>query len=189
MTEHKLRLSCLETYLVLSSESPNIEMEDAPIFARSEGDGEEEKTPKPKKEAAYKRKGGDRDSGSESDCELDNFQMQRAFKLKKGERAESLADSDVNSMDTSKTDPQMEGATESESEDSCKDAFKSVAQTHQQNKGELCWIHPSYHLSGNHVAEPLKGKKDKMAFRKNVEERRQLLPIKTKVINEIVADC
>ena len=47
------------------------------------------------------------------------------------ERAESLAESDVNYTDMSKADSHVEGATESESED----APKLAAQTHQHNKG------------------------------------------------------
>ena len=131
MTEHKLRPTCLETFIVLSSD---VEMEDAPIFTRSEGEDEEEKTPKPKKKAASKHNGYDHDSGSESGFKSDSYKTPKAFKLKKraAERAESLAESDVNSMDISKADSQAEGATESESED----APKLVAQTHQHNKGD-----------------------------------------------------
>jgi hypothetical protein len=118
-------------------------MEDAPIFTRSEEETEAEKTPKPKKKAASKRKGDNHDSGDESDSELDSFQTPRVFKSKKrvAKRAESLTESDVNSTDMLKTDPQTEGATESESEN----ARKSAAQTHQHKKGESRWTHPSYH--------------------------------------------
>src|ERR1700689_2614507 len=116
MTEHRLRLTCLETYIVMSSD---VEMQDAPIFGGSEEGTEEEATPKPKKKATFKPKGDDRDSGSESDfdSELVSFQTPRAFKLKKGavKRAESIAESDINPMDMSKADSQREGATESES--------------------------------------------------------------------------
>ena len=116
MTEHKLRPTYLETYIVLSSD---VEMEDAPIFARSEGEEEEEeKTPKPKKKAGSKHD-DDHNSGSDK---LDSYNTPKAFKLKKqvAERAESLAESDVNYTDMSKADSHAEGATESESEDAPK---------------------------------------------------------------------
>lgn len=105
-------------------------MQDAPIFAGLERETQEEQTPKPKKKAASKRKG--EDSESENNRESDSFQSPKAFRKRLMKRAELLADSDANSMDLLKTDLHADGRTETESED----ARESVAQTHQQNKGE-----------------------------------------------------
>jgi hypothetical protein len=123
----------------MSSENTDVEMQDAPIFAGLERETEEEQTPRPKKKAPSKRKGDD--SESESDCESDSFQTPRALKKRVAKRAEFLAESDVNFMDMSRTDPQADGRTETESED----ARESVAQTHQQNKGESHWMLPSHY--------------------------------------------
>jgi hypothetical protein len=129
------------------AEDSDVEMQDAPIFARPERETEEENTPKPKKKAAFKRKGDD--SGeSDRDRESDNFQTPRALKKRVAKRAEFLAESDANSMDMSKTDPQTDGRTESESED----PHASVeAQTHQQNKGESRWMLPKFQVITDQV--------------------------------------
>jgi pyrroloquinoline quinone (PQQ) biosynthesis protein C len=132
---HKLRLTCLETYI----KNEDIEMQDAPIFAGLERETLEEQTPKPKKKAASKCKGDN--SESKSDHESDSFQTPKVLKKRLVKRAEFLTDSDANSMDLLKTDLHVDGRTETESED----ARKSVAQTHQQNKGESHWMLPSHY--------------------------------------------
>jgi len=108
-------------------------MQSVPTFSRLGREMDEEKTPKPKKKAASKRKDDDYGTESGSDSELEDFQTPKALKKGVAKRAEYPAESDVNSVDMLNADTQTDGRTGSESED----ARKSVDQTHQQkNKGE-----------------------------------------------------
>ena len=187
-SNNELRLTTLETYLIVSDGLSDIEMQD-PIIDRSDGEIEID-TPKPKKafewseneaedlpyndsddfktpktlEKALKTKAQLLADGS--DVDLLDERLEKAFQR----RAQLLAaGSDIDSTDRwntdqgVRTDIESDGVYESE-------AGKPQARTQTTTKRKD---------PGNRRTETTK--KEKRAFRKEVEERRGQLPITAQV--------